>query len=152
MSGSITLGSTPSLGSKAIFTVPFKVSSWCRDPHLPTPSPPHLESSTDSNGAPLWIQPLHRSMSEDLLNQQISNSVTDYTPPPLQSPSRHRSIDKAANAGLTAEQRSKIHVLVVEDKYVPPPIPFHSTAMIFIMLTRFAAQSTKLSPSKTYAN
>jgi CheY-like chemotaxis protein len=123
MTGSITLDSIPGFGSKAIFTVPFKVSSWCCGPHLATPSPPHLESSTDSNGAPLWIQPLHRSMSEDLLNQQISNSVTNYTPPPLQSSSRHGSIDKAANTGLTPEQRSKIHVLVVEDKSVPPPIP-----------------------------
>ena len=152
MAGSITLDSTPGLGSKAIFTVPLKVSSWCRDAHPTTPSPPHLESNTDSDKAPLWIQPLHRSMSEDLLNQQISNSVMSSTPPPLQSSSRHGSIDKAANTGLTPEQRSKIHVLVVEDKYVPPLIPFHSTAMRLIMLTRFSAQSTKPSPSKIYTN
>jgi hypothetical protein len=139
MAGSITLDSTPGLGSKAVLTVPFKVSSWCRDPHLAIPSPPHLESSIDSNGSPLWIQPLHHSMSEDLLNQQISNSVTNYTPPPLQSSSRHGSIDKVANMGLTAEQRSKIHVLVVEDKYAPLPLPLHSTAMKFIMPTRFSA-------------
>jgi hypothetical protein len=152
MAGSITLDSTPGLGSKAIFTVPFKVSSRCCDARLETRSPPQLESNTDSNGDPLWIQPLHRSMTEDLLNQQISNSVTNHTPPPLQSSSRHGSIDKSANTGMTPEQRSMIHVLVVEDKYVPPPIPFHSTAIKFIMLTRFSAQSTRLSPSKTYTN
>jgi hypothetical protein len=131
MHGSIDLESTPGVGSKATFKVPFEVSSWHQSPYVPSSSPPnpgfryHIQPD---KSAPWTLPPEQRATSHDLLNQQISSSVTEYTPPPpsrsrhgsVASLSRHASIetitDKSPN--LTPEQRSKIHVLVVEDKYV----------------------------------
>lgn len=143
MNGSIDLESTLDHGSKATFIVPLKVSSWCRNPRL--------ESSSSSpnlgfhSRAATWTQPLaQRSINQDLLNQQISASVTTSFPSLAQaSSSRHASLDITSNlssrhpsmdsafnfqiGSLTPEQRSKVHVLVVEDKYVPTasPLPFH---------------------------
>jgi hypothetical protein len=127
--GSITLESTPNIGSKAIFTVPLKVSSWCRNPRfdVSTSSLPAFRLSSMSSKTPPWTQPFaHRSISQDLLNQRISNSVMNYPlilSTPIGGSSHHGSIDSISNLSLTLspEQRSKIHVLVVEDKYVRVP-------------------------------
>jgi CheY-like chemotaxis protein len=133
MKGSITLQSTPGIGSKAIFTVPLKVSSYCRNPRLDssTWSPPHpgfrLSERTSLTLTPTWSQNLaHRSINQDLVNQQISNCVADYPPlpsPPIDRSLRHSSIETLNSSlplTLSPEQRSKVHVLVVEDKYAPP--------------------------------
>jgi hypothetical protein len=132
MKGSITLDSTPNVGSKAIFTVPLKVSSYCRNPRFDasTTSPPHLgfrrSARTSKTLTPTSTQNVaHRSINQDLLNQQISNSVTDYSPvpsPPMDRSLRHSSVESLSSGiplPLSAEQRSMVHVLVVEDKYVP---------------------------------
>lgn len=132
MNGSIDLESAPNKGSRATFIVPLKVSSWCRNPRLDSSSSsPNL--GFHSRTAP-WTQPLaQRSINQDLLNQQISASVTTSFPSLAQpSASRHASLDIASNlssrhpsldnafslhiGSLTPEQRSKVHVLVVEDK------------------------------------
>jgi hypothetical protein len=136
MRGSITLHSTPNVGSKAIFTVPLKVSSYCRNPRLDGSicSPPHhgfrLSERTSKTLTPTWTQNLaHRSINQDLLNQQISNSVTNYPPvpsPPMDGSLRHGSVGSLSSQlplTLSAEQRSKVHVLVVEDKYVSLSYP-----------------------------
>jgi hypothetical protein len=124
MHGSINLESTPGIGSKAIFSIPLKISSWCINPAFKASSPPnpgfriHIPSKSKK-----WSGPLaHRSVNQDLLNQQISSSVvtTGYTPtplPPLKRVSTGSSIDAVTMAPqLTPEQRAKCHVLVVEDK------------------------------------
>jgi len=128
MKGSITLESTPNIGSKATFTVPLKVSSWRRNPQLDVSasSPPHpgFRLSTRTSKTSTWSQSLaHRPISQDLLNQEISNSVTNYPPvppPQLERSLRHGSINAISNLPLTIslEERSKTHVLVVEDKCV----------------------------------
>jgi hypothetical protein len=136
MKGSITLESTPNVGSKAAFTVPLKVSSWCLNPRFDTSasSPPHpgFHFSNISSKTPTWTQPLANcSINQDLLNQQISNSVKNYQPvqpPPIERSLRQGSIGTISNIPLTLspEQRSRTHVLVVEDKYVPShaPLPY----------------------------
>jgi hypothetical protein len=131
MKGSITLDSTPGAGSKAIFTVPLKVSSYCCNPRLnaSTSSPPHpgfrLSERASKALTPTWTQSLaHRSINQDLLNQHISNSVTDYLAMPsrpMDRSLRHGSVGALSSSlplTLSAEQRSKVHILVVEDKYV----------------------------------
>jgi hypothetical protein len=118
MHGSIHLESTPGLGSKAIFKVPFKVSSWCPNPAFRAASPPQLEFRHVTNLSKdiTWTQPLaHRSISQDLLNKQISSSVSNYAHA-SKGTDRAASVDASAVAKLSKEQRRKIHVLVVEDK------------------------------------
>jgi len=157
MHGSIALESNPTVGSKATFTVPLRVSSRRHDPRVDsTASSPNLgfryaPPNKVPTGAPLLA---HLSINQDLLNQQISSSVTHSYSPPIPSPSRHGSIDTSYNfprTQLTPEQRSRIHVLVVEDKYVrhsfQPPAPIANTQS-----NKSIVQSTKPSPSKTYAN
>ncbi len=176
MHGSIALTSTPGYGSKALFTVPFKVSSWCRNHHLTSSSPPnpgfryHIQPSKILP----WTQPLaQRTINQDLLNQQISSSVTDFGAQgtrsrqesislgPLERKmsfgigsvgagrpgmTKQRSIDAVTTPGtismpigpveLTPEQRSKTHVLVVEDKYVfiPSSLPSACLPLSFRIL------------------
>jgi len=131
MKGSITLDSTPNVGSKASFTIPLRVSSWCCGPNFGaiTSSPPNpgFRLSSRPIKIPMFKEPFaHRTMNKDLLNQQISNSMTNYppmqhSPPQFERSLRHGSINEISNLPLvlSAEERSKIHVLVVEDKYVP---------------------------------
>jgi hypothetical protein len=131
MHGSIDLESIPGVGSKATFIVPFKVSSWCPNPRFLSSSPPNpgFRYRIQPGKTRSWTLPLeNRTISQDLLNQQISSSVTEYTPPSLSRSrqgsvgalSRHPSIDAITSMPLelTPEQRSRTHVLVVEDKYV----------------------------------
>lgn len=133
MKGSITLDSTPNIGSKATFTIPLRVSSWCPDPNLAalasSPPNPGFRLSTKPIRIPSWEKPFaHRSKNQDLLNQQISNSMTNYPPihnsPPQfeRSMMRQGSLNEISNlnAMLSVEERSNVHVLVVEDKYVSP--------------------------------
>lgn len=125
MNGTITLNSVVRKGSTATFVVPLRVSS-----HRPGTAssstsqdlPPF--SPTTSLTTPLWTEPSsQRAANQDilninLLNQQISASATQYSSPALRTGSRHTSVDLTAQ--LPPEQRSQIHVLVVEDKYFPP--------------------------------
>lgn len=145
MKGSITLDSTPNIGSKATFTIPLRVSSWCRNPNLvalaSSPPNPGFRLSTKPIRIPSWEKPFaHRSMNQDLLNQQISNSMTNYppmqhSPPTFERAMRHGSINEISNLPimLSAEERSKVHVLVVEDKYVPCPFPLVSQSGEFLL-------------------
>lgn len=133
MKGSIELESTPNKGSKATFIVPFKVSSWTKTPIRESFSTsPSLGFHSRVN---TWTQPLaHRSINQDLLNQQISASVTTSFPSLSHPPSRNQSLDNTFNlqiGPLTPEQRSKIHVLVVEDKFVSSSLGM----IVFILLT-----------------
>lgn len=126
MKGSITLESTPDVGSKATFIVPLKVSSWCLNHRLDTDTSsapyPRFDLSNMSSKIPIWTQSIaHRFQNQDPTSQQISKSVTSYQPvppPPVERSSRHNSIDGFSNNSRTfsAEQRSRTHVLVVEDK------------------------------------
>ena len=58
-------------------------------------------------------------VNQNLINERISSLMADYSPPPggFQI---NASID-AVVVALTPEQRKGVHVLVVEDKYVPVP-------------------------------
>ena len=123
MDGSIELESKPNLGSKATFTLPFKVSAGHQDTPAERDSPsPNLGFRlAPLTKVPSWTTPLvHRSINQDLLNQQISSSVTaSYHPQSVQL-TRQGSVDSSLQplSQLSTEQRSRIHVLVVEDKYV----------------------------------
>ncbi|KAE8448682.1 hypothetical protein EG329_008897 [Mollisiaceae sp. DMI_Dod_QoI] len=120
MKGSISLKSTPKHGSKATFTVPLRISSMNQDhQYEPLSSSPNLGFHVRPAN---WAQPLaHRSISQDLLNQQISDSVTNTFPSLAQSSlERHSSLDNPGGFNLqigtlSKDERSKIHVLVVED-------------------------------------
>ncbi|KAH6694228.1 M4WV, histidine kinase-group IX protein [Leptodontidium sp. MPI-SDFR-AT-0119] len=117
MDGSIDLESQPNVGSKARFTIPFKISAWHQDPRLDTSAQsPNLGFRlAPLTKVPSWTTPLiHRSINQDLLNQQISSSATANYHPPSVSLSRHRSTDRAflSIPQLSTEQRSRVHVLV----------------------------------------
>ncbi|KUJ15072.1 M4WV, histidine kinase-group IX protein [Mollisia scopiformis] len=154
MNGSIELESTPKQGSKATFIVPFKVSSWTRTSVRETFSTsPNLGFHTRST----WKQPLaHRSINQDLLNQQISASVTTSFPSLSQSSSRHPSLDNTFNlqiGSLTPEQRSKTHVLVVEDNPINQTIAIKNIHRLGFPVTAVwngrEALSYLLNPSPT---
>ncbi|PMD19299.1 hypothetical protein NA56DRAFT_690619 [Hyaloscypha hepaticicola] len=164
MKGSITLQSTPGVGSKAIFTVPLKVSSYCRNPRLDssTWSPPHpgfrLSERTGLTLTPTWSQNLaRRSINQDLVNQQISNCVADYPPlpsPPIDRSLRHSSIETLNSSlplTLSPEQRSKVHVLVVEDNAINQTIAIKNIRKLGFPVTAVwngrEALSYLLSPS-----
>lgn len=124
MDGSIELESKPDIGSKATFLLPFKVSAWRQDVRLDTDSPsPNLGFRlAPLTKVPSWTTPLaHRSINQDLLNQQISSSVTASYHPPSVPSTRPGSVEShlLPISQLSMEQRSRMHVLVVEDKYVP---------------------------------
>ncbi|KAL2063854.1 hypothetical protein VTL71DRAFT_4348 [Oculimacula yallundae] len=118
MDGSIELKSEPDVGSNAYFTIPFRVSSWHQDPRLNAAalSPGTGPRLTPLTKIPSWTAPLaHRSINQDLLNQQISSSVTtSYTHPSL---SREGSLEDPALPipQLSTQQRARTHILVVED-------------------------------------
>lgn len=130
MHGFIKLESQPGEGSRATFMVPFKVSSWHEEPHIRSSSPPNPGFRWSKPS--IWTQSCTpRTLNQDTLNQQISSSVTEFTPSSLPRTrkgsiapmlSRHSSIDAITSlpTDLTPEQRSRFHVLVVEDKYVSP--------------------------------
>ncbi|CZT10706.1 related to histidine kinase [Rhynchosporium graminicola] len=156
MDGSIDLESQPDVGSKATFTIPFKVSAWHQAPQLGLPSPP---ADAGLRLAPLtkipsWTTNLaHRSMNQDLLNQQISSSVTTtYTPPSL---SRHGSLEDPALLvdKLSAEQRARIHILVVEDNPINQTIAIKNIRKLGFPVTAVwngqEALSYLLAPSTT---
>ncbi|KAH8661668.1 hypothetical protein BGZ60DRAFT_433470 [Tricladium varicosporioides] len=137
MKGSIDLQSAPKNGSRATFTVPLRISSRNTDSTLRRASSPslhelrHHHDTNSLSKIPSWKQPLaHRSISQDLLNQQISASVTNYSSVPREGwSSRQSSIDAGSSVssfrggsptglGMSAEQRKKCHVLVVEDNAI----------------------------------
>jgi hypothetical protein len=130
MHGSISLTSTPGAGSTATFSAPFKIASCGRDPQLASPSPPTLGIRIPSPGIASPLKTVgdsdkvsrpspDRTMTSELLNQQISSSVTNYNSPVKMS--KKGSLDIGAKTGdLSPEQRKNVHVLVVEDKYAIP--------------------------------
>ncbi|KAI9049423.1 hypothetical protein LZ554_006457 [Drepanopeziza brunnea f. sp. 'monogermtubi'] len=159
MKGSIELESTPGVGSKAKFTIPLQVSSWRGDPQLDTSSPPSNPEprSVPSMRSPSWADPLsHRSINQDLLNQQISSSVTScYQPPTMSSSPRQASADITRNikfAHLNPEQRSRFHVLVVEDNAINQTIAIKNIRKLGFPVTAVwngrEALSYLLSPSR----
>ncbi|PVH74467.1 hypothetical protein DL98DRAFT_519277 [Cadophora sp. DSE1049] len=159
MGGSIDLESKPDIGSKATFILPFKVSAWHRDPRLDTDTPsPNLGFRlAPLTKTPSWTTPLvHRSINQDLLNQQISSSVTaSYHPPSLPS-SRQGSVDSALLpiSHMSPEQRSRIHVLVVEDNPINQTIAIKNIRKLGFPVTAVwngrEALSYLLSPSATH--
>jgi hypothetical protein len=108
MHGSIELTSTPAVGSIATFTLPLKVSSWSGDI-------PITRSASDSQ---LLAQSLRRnSTHREILNQEISNIVSSGPDLPRSEHRRRSHTEKEGDLStLTRDERSHIHVLVVEDK------------------------------------
>jgi len=109
MHGSIELTSTPAVGSTAIFTLPLKVFSWLGEAPIARPSSEtqHLARSLPRGSA-------HR----DILNQQISEIATSncaHSHPIQNEKKRAREAEGGLNA-LTPDQRSRINILLVEDK------------------------------------
>ncbi|KAI6714863.1 hypothetical protein PZA11_007741 [Diplocarpon coronariae] len=160
MQGSIDLESTPGLGSKATFTVPFEIFSWHRNlrQEIRTPSPKMGLRFAPQIRSPSWAAPFsHRSDNQDLLNRQISCSVTStssYQPPSIPSSSREGSMDntfKPPLAHLTPEQRSRIHILVVEDNPINQTIAIKNIRKLGFPVTAVwngrEALSYLLSPS-----
>ncbi|KAH6677147.1 hypothetical protein B0J14DRAFT_615440 [Halenospora varia] len=137
MKGSIDLESTPGKGSRATFTVPLKITSRDADASRRRASSPslhelrHRHDTNTLSKIPSWKQPLaHRSINQNLLNQQISASVTNYSSVLREGwSSRQSSIDAGSSlasfsvgsptrSGMSVEQRRKCHVLVVEDNAI----------------------------------
>jgi len=156
MDGSIELESKPNLGSKATFTLPFKVSAWHQDTPAERDSPsPNLGFRlAPLTKVPSWTTPLvHRSINQDLLNQQISSSVTaSYHPQSVQL-TRQGSVDSSLQplSQLSTEQRSRIHVLVVEDNPINQTIAIKNIRKLGFPVTAVwngrEALSYLLSPS-----
>ncbi|TGO08120.1 hypothetical protein BTUL_0225g00110 [Botrytis tulipae] len=124
MSGTISLDSEEGVGSTATFTIPLKVSSYCRYPRRSN-TPAKLELSFTNNNSdsqsmpstPLVLRPSsHRGqVKQQLINQQISTSETNHVLPPYL-----RNGDKNKDDGpkLPPEERGEILVLVVEDNAI----------------------------------
>ncbi|KAK0114043.1 hypothetical protein ONS95_014284 [Cadophora gregata] len=156
MHGSIELESEPDIGSKATFTLPLKVSA--RHSRLDTDSSsPDLSFRLASlTKIPSWNTPLvHRSISQDLLNQQISSSVTDSYQPPSAPPIRDSSAESTLvpTSKMSPEQRSSFHVLVVEDNPINQTIAIKNIRKLGFPVTAVwngrEALSYLLSPSTT---
>ena len=117
MHGSIYLESTPNVGSKAIFTIPMKVSSLYRNSPSYSSPPPHpgfRHYLTPNRTLP--ERPVN-PVNHRIINQQITNSGTSHSLPPSHHLSRE-SIDKVSLSTLTLQQKKQTHVLLVEDKSV----------------------------------
>lgn len=122
MSGTIDLDSEQGVGSTATFTIPLKISSYCRLPRNPT-TPAKLDFSftnDNSHSQSLPSTPLalrtsrHQGQVEQqLINQQISTSDTNHVLPPYL---RNGEKKKESGSKLTLKERGEIIVLVVEDK------------------------------------
>ncbi|TGO35189.1 hypothetical protein BHYA_0167g00150 [Botrytis hyacinthi] len=124
MSGTISLDSEEGVGSTATFTIPLKVSSYCRYPRRFN-TPAKLELSFTNNNSdsqsmpstPLALRPSsHRGqVKQQLINQQISTSETNHVLPPyLQNGDKN----KDDGPKLPLEERGEILVLVVEDNAI----------------------------------
>lgn len=109
MHGSIILTSTPSAGTTATFTLPLKVNAWSGDAPLAKSS---LERQHLAQSLP------RGSTHRDILNQQISDIVTSgHNPPHPDSLEKQPIEPEGGVSALTTDQRSLVHVLLVEDKY-----------------------------------
>ncbi|KAF7854707.1 hypothetical protein EAF04_010276 [Stromatinia cepivora] len=120
MSGTIALDSEQGVGSTATFTIPLKISSYCRYPHQPT-DPSKLGSSFTNNNSNKQsrssrldgVTPVpHRP---DFINQQISTSHTNHVVPPYLQNGKG---DKECGQNFSLGERAEILVLVVEDNAI----------------------------------
>ncbi|KAM0312028.1 hypothetical protein ACHAO8_006702 [Botrytis cinerea] len=124
MSGTIDLDSEQGVGSTATFTIPLKISSYCRLPRNPT-TPAKLDFSfTNDNShsqslpsTPLALRPSRHQgqVEQQLINQQISTSDTNHVLPPYL---RNGEKKKESGSKLTLKERGEIIVLVVEDNAI----------------------------------
>ena len=83
MNGSIALESTPGVGTKATFTVPFKIHSRSRTLPVPVTQPSNLEIRHHHNLSEdvKWTQPLaRRPISKDPLKTQITTTIRSVSP------------------------------------------------------------------------
>ncbi|KAH7369519.1 M4WV, histidine kinase-group IX protein [Rhexocercosporidium sp. MPI-PUGE-AT-0058] len=158
MDGSIHLESQPNVGSKATFIIPFKMSARHRDPRIDecSSSPIPGIRLAPLTKVPSWTTPLiHRSINQDLLNQQISSSVTASYHPPSGTSSWHGSADSNLPpvSQLSSEQRSQTHILVVEDNPINQTIAIKNIRKLGFPVTAVwngrEALSYLLSPSTT---
>lgn len=108
MNGTISLTSTPAVGSTATFTLPLKVASW-------SGSLPIARSSVDTQ---MLARSFPRvSTHRDILKQQMSEMATSDRNQPHAEQLHEQPVESDGGANtLTPEQRSNIHVLLVEDK------------------------------------
>jgi hypothetical protein len=122
MSGSINLESEHGVGSRALFTVPLKISSYCSFPSQSDDSSSGSRFQFCSSNynthhhTPIASRPATPIAPADqhLVNQQISNSDTNHVLPPYLRKGKE-PVDRYGG-GLSYDERKKVHVLVVEDK------------------------------------
>lgn len=118
MRGSITLTSTPTVGSTATLTLPLKVSSWAGNPQI---------ARSLSEAQRLARSHPRSSTQRDTLNQEISNLVTPECNSPRPDHLQGLPIEpEGSSNALTPDQRSRIHVLLVEDKYISQSLPIRT--------------------------
>ncbi|PQE19243.1 hypothetical protein CJF30_00007597 [Rutstroemia sp. NJR-2017a BBW] len=124
MSGSINLESEHGVGSRALFTVPLKISSYCSFPSQSDDSSSGSRFQFCSSNynthhhTPIASRPATPIAPADqhLINQQISNSDTNHVSPPYLRKGKE-PVDRYGG-GLSYDERKKVHVLVVEDNAI----------------------------------
>ncbi|KAM3076259.1 hypothetical protein ACMFMG_006235 [Clarireedia jacksonii] len=119
MSGSINLESEYGVGSRALFTIPLKISSY-------RSSPSKLDDTSfgsrfhfcSSHHTPIASRPATpiAPVDQQLINQQISTSETNHVLPPYLR--KGKEPVNRYGGGLSFDERKKVHVLVVEDNAI----------------------------------
>ncbi|PBP19827.1 hsp90-like protein [Diplocarpon rosae] len=148
MQGSINLESTPGVGSRATFIVPFKLSSWRQDPRQETitPSP---KMGLHTTQPPLY-QPGH-SQSSDFKQRNLDIQLPTTANSLYTTGRSVNSTLKPPLSHLKPEQRSRIHVLVVEDNPINQTIAIKNIRKLGFLVTAVwngrEALSYLLSPS-----
>ncbi|EDN92038.1 hypothetical protein SS1G_07900 [Sclerotinia sclerotiorum 1980 UF-70] len=122
MSGTIALKSEEGVGSIATFTIPLKISSYCRyphqstDPYKPSSSFTSNKFSTQSRASRLNGVPAGgRQATQQFINQQISTSHTNHVMP---SYLRNGKCEVEYRRKFSLEERAEVLVLVVEDNAI----------------------------------
>lgn len=127
MSGTITLDSEEGIGSTATFTIPLKISSYCRLPQR-SPGPSKLGFSFGNNtsntkprssraeslpSVPHLPAINQVSARQQFINQEIPTSSTNHVLPSYLHDAKSNT---PCGIRLSAEKRAGFLVLVVEDK------------------------------------